>query len=72
VQQYPHLFDGAVGEESCIDELIAAYITMRQAERDEDAGRAVDDEPIDRLAAAFEEWIASLTNGRDKKNNKLG
>jgi hypothetical protein len=61
VQQSPELFDGAVGGESCIDDLIAAYITMRQAERDEDAGRAVDDEPIDRLATAFDEWIASLT-----------
>jgi hypothetical protein len=60
VQQHPHLFHG-IGEENCVDELIAAYITMRQAERDEDAGHAVDDEPIDRLAAAFEEWIESLT-----------
>jgi hypothetical protein len=63
VQQNPELFDGAVGGESCIDDLIAAYIAMRRAERDESAGHAVDNEPIDRLDTAYEEWIASLRCG---------
>jgi hypothetical protein len=30
------------------------------AERDAQAGRAVEGEPIDKLVAAFDEWLASL------------
>jgi hypothetical protein len=60
VQLSPDLFDGAVGGAACVDDLIAAYIRMLQAERDEDPDRAADG-PIDRLAAAFDEWMASET-----------
>jgi hypothetical protein len=43
-----------------MEQTIGAYFAMIQAERDAEAGRAVEGEPIDKLVAAFEEWLASL------------
>jgi hypothetical protein len=43
-----------------MEEMIGAYFAMVQAERDEEAGRVVDGEPIDKLITAFDEWVASL------------
>jgi hypothetical protein len=34
--------------------LIFAYLTLMQAERDEDAANVIEDEPLDRLIAAFD------------------
>jgi hypothetical protein len=59
VKQSPELYDGAVGGMNATDELIFAYLTLMQAERDEDAGSVIDDEPLDRLVAAFDDWVAS-------------
>jgi hypothetical protein len=59
MQSTSELYDGGVGDENCTDLLIAAYFTMMQACRDLDRGRAVDDEPIDKLIGAFEAWVAS-------------
>jgi hypothetical protein len=51
VKQNPELYDDVVGGMNATDELIFAYLTLMQAERDEDAGRVMDDEPLDRLAS---------------------
>jgi hypothetical protein len=43
-----------------MEQTIGAYFAMIQAERDAEAGRAVEGEPIDKLVTAFDEWLASL------------
>jgi hypothetical protein len=43
-----------------MEQTIGAYFAMIQAARDQDAGRAVEGEPIDNLVAAFDAWVASL------------
>jgi hypothetical protein len=54
MQEMPEEFDGShVG---ALDGLISAYFLMHQAWRDEMAGCAVHDEPIDRLIEAFDTW----------------
>jgi hypothetical protein len=50
VKQSPELYDGAVGGMNATDELIL---------RNEDAGCVMDDEPLDRLVAAFDDCVAS-------------
>jgi hypothetical protein len=42
-----------------MEKMIGAYFAMLQAERDEEAGRVVDGEPLDKLITAFDEWVAS-------------
>jgi hypothetical protein len=44
-----------------MEQAIGAYFAVIQAERDAEAGRAVDGEPIDKLVAAFDVWVASLS-----------
>jgi hypothetical protein len=51
-EESPEPYDGAVGGMNATDELIFAYLTLMQAERDEDAGRVIDHEPLDRLVTA--------------------
>jgi hypothetical protein len=53
----PECFDGVVSGINMTEELIDAYLTLLQAERDFDRGYAVEGEPIDKLIAAFEEWL---------------
>ena len=43
-----------------MEQTIGAYFEMIQAERDAEAGRAGEGEPIDKLVIAFDEWLASL------------
>jgi hypothetical protein len=42
-----------------VNELINAYFCMRQAERHEIAGRVIDNERLDKLIAAYDDWIES-------------
>jgi hypothetical protein len=44
-----------------MEQTIGAYFELVRAERDADAGCAVDGEPIDKLIAAFDAWVASLS-----------
>jgi hypothetical protein len=44
-----------------MEQTIGAYFAMIQAERDAEAGRAVEGEPIDKLVTAFDEWLASVS-----------
>jgi hypothetical protein len=46
-----------------MEQTIGAYFAVIQAERDADARRAVEGEPIDKLIAAFDAWVASLAPG---------
>jgi hypothetical protein len=48
------------GGVTLMEQTIGAYFAMIQAERDAEAGRAVEGEPIDKLVTAFDEWLASL------------
>jgi hypothetical protein len=59
VRKYPDLYDGGVAGIDVVEELINAYLCMRQAERDEIAGRVIDNERLDKLIAAFDDWIES-------------
>jgi hypothetical protein len=43
-----------------MEQTIGAYFAMIQAERDAEAGRAVEDEPIDKLIAAFDAWVPAF------------
>jgi hypothetical protein len=38
-----------------------SHLGVGVGERDAEAGRAVEDEPIDKLIAAFDAWVASLS-----------
>jgi hypothetical protein len=57
VQDNPECFDGGVCGTAPVDDLIIAYLLMLQAERDERAGHAVEGRTLNKLIAAFEEWI---------------
>jgi hypothetical protein len=46
-----------------MEQTIGAYFVMIQAARDQDAGRAIEGEPIDNLVTAFDAWVASLPPG---------
>ena len=59
MQSEPEFYDGGTGDENYTEQLIAAYFTMMRACRDLDRGRAVYDEPIDKLIGAFEAWVAT-------------
>jgi hypothetical protein len=56
VQNTPDLFDGTAGGGTPVDDLIGAYFLMHQAWRDEMAGCAMHDQPIDKLIEAFDAW----------------
>jgi hypothetical protein len=44
-----------------MEQTIGASFAMIQADRDADAGRAAEGEPIDKLIDAFDAWVASLS-----------
>jgi hypothetical protein len=44
-----------------MEQTIGAYFAMIQAKRDAVVGRAGEGEPIDKLVAAFDAWLASLS-----------
>jgi hypothetical protein len=57
VQENPECFDGNVCGTNPVDDLIIAYFEMLQAGRDMSARHAVEGKSLNRLIAAFEEWI---------------
>jgi hypothetical protein len=59
VKRSPERYDGVVGGEGCAtNAVIATYLAMLQAERREDPERCNNDDPIDWLVQAFDEWAA--------------
>jgi hypothetical protein len=59
VKEAPELYDGSIAGVDVINDLVNAYFSLLQAERDQTAGRVVDDECIDKLIAAYNDWMDS-------------